>query len=56
MAQLTAVELLEKKLKTYLSWSYYLEEDFKEAKQMEEDQSNKDYQQGYEEGYNDGRK
>lgn len=30
--------------------------DTEQAKQMEEDKSNADYQQGYEEGYNDGRK
>ena len=34
----TAVEWLENKLKTYLSWSSFLEEDFEQAKEMEKDQ------------------
>lgn len=45
---ITAVELLEKKLKTYLSWSYYLEEDFKEAKEMEVKQREAEYKRGWE--------
>jgi len=40
---MTAVELLEKKLKTYLSWSSFLEEDFEQAKQMEKEQIMKAY-------------
>lgn len=35
---MTAVELLENKLKTYLSWSSFLEEDFEQAKEMEKQQ------------------
>lgn len=38
MAQQTALEQLEKKLKTYLSWSSFLEEDFEQAKQIEKEQ------------------
>lgn len=47
MAQQTAVELLEKKLKTYLSWSSFLEEDFEQAKQMEKEQIVKAVSVGY---------
>lgn len=36
--QQTAVEQLEEKLKTYLSWSSFLEEDFQKVKQMEKEQ------------------
>ena len=46
----TAVELLEKKLKTYLSWSTFLEEDFQEAKQMEKEQIMKAIDRGFDEG------
>lgn len=38
MAQQTAVAILEEKLKTYLSWSSFLEEDFEQSKAMEKEQ------------------
>ena len=47
MAQKTAVIRLEEKLKTYLSWSSFLEEDFEQAKQMEKEQINKACYDGY---------
>lgn len=53
MEQYTAVEWL---IKTYQQTNKIDIFDLEVAKQMEEDQSNADYQQGYEEGYNDGRK
>ena len=37
MAQQTSVIRLEEKLKTYLSWSSFLEEDFEQAKAMEKE-------------------
>lgn len=46
----TAVELLEKKLKTYLSWSTFLEEDFQEAKEMEKEQIKVSYGVGHTDG------
>lgn len=46
MAQQTAVEILEEKLKTYLSWSSFLEEDFEQAKAMEKEQLKDAYWNG----------
>ena len=48
MAQQTAVIRLEEKLKTYLSWSSFLEEDFEQAKAMEKEQIEKAYIEGAE--------
>jgi hypothetical protein len=38
MAQQTAMERLKEKLKTYLSWSSFLDEEFEQAKAMEKEQ------------------
>lgn len=48
MAQQTAVIRLEEKLKTYLSWSSFLEEDFEQAKAMEKEQIQKAFSDGQE--------
>ena len=52
MAQQTAVEFLEKICKDR---GYHLmEEYFEQAKQMEADQSDRDYNQGFSDGYSEG--
>ena len=53
MAQQTAVDWL---ITLYQQTNKIDIFDLEVAKEMEENQSNADYQQGYEEGYNDGRK
>ena len=48
----TAVEWLENKLKTYLSWSSFLEEDFEQAKEMEEKQHSNTFLAGGRSAFN----
>lgn len=50
MKQQTAIEWLENKLKTYLSWSSFLEEDFEQAKKLEAEQMKEQRLEGYKEG------
>ena len=46
MAQQTAVARLEEKLKTYLSWSSFLEQDFEQAKEIENEQIMESWKHG----------
>lgn len=54
MAQQTAVAILEEKLKTYLSWSSFLEEDFEQAKAIEKENIIKARQDGLDNGFSNG--